>query len=359
MKKSTVTRVGSYLPHEVKLYHGTTTARISNPKGWDDTRGDLLYLAEDPGTAESYAEMRADDDMDEFDDYDIEPVVLVFDSEVLLKQGNLGPDLDDAWSAYKSGQYPEPPEQWDWELSLDRLGTCAYSGPLKGALLGKLERGRIRPLDKSVKPLKQLIESLVCEVLHEVNSNERFRKSNDQSFDMSFEEWFSSLGGMEEILSEYDISFDDYYWLRDELEDEDDEEAFEKLAVERVYEELENSFYDWSSKWTSFDYPLTLYRCISLDKPGALKYKQLGVFWSDDYDSAECHWGHGAGEKYIVVIEVELDDIDQGATMYHNMHPSLGETEKEVTLHSGRSVIVKSIIHPDGREEEIEKVAVT
>ena len=208
--------------------------------------------------------------------------------------------------------------------------------------------------------LKQLVESLVSQVLNEVSTTESYRMSADQNFDMSFEEWFASMGGMDEIIREFDIDVGDtYYWVKDEIEDENDEEAFEELAREELLTDLGNSFYDWASKWTSFEYPLELYRCVSLDSPESLKFDQLGISWSTDESSAECHWGYSLGtSNYTLVIEVGLDDIDQEATIGHNMHPSLGESEQEVTLLSGRRVMVKSIIPPGARWIDVEKPGV-
>lgn len=62
----------------MKLFHGTSSRRLERfeKTNWD-TGSEWLYLAKDPEAAASYAEMRAEEDQDEFDDWDIEPVVLV------------------------------------------------------------------------------------------------------------------------------------------------------------------------------------------------------------------------------------------------------------------------------------------
>lgn len=148
----------------MKLYHGTTTHRLKEfeKRNWD-TNG-ALYLAEDKDAAESYAFMRLEEDTDEFfEDESIAPAILVFDSDVLEREGELGPDWDDAWSVFKSGEYPEPPVTWSWEMSLERLGTCSYSGPLRNALIEKI----VRLNETKTPPLQQLVESLVGEILLE------------------------------------------------------------------------------------------------------------------------------------------------------------------------------------------------
>jgi diguanylate cyclase (GGDEF)-like protein len=69
-------------------------------------------------------------------------------------------------------------------------------------------------------------------------------------------------------------------------------------------------------------------------------YKGIGIYWSWDRDSAECHWGKGderEGYGEIMLIgRVTEDSINYEQTLYQNM--SSDWTEAEITLNSNAKV---------------------
>jgi hypothetical protein len=181
----------------------------------------------------------------------------------------------------------------------------------------------------------------------------------EELFERGFDEWLQSIGGIDKVIDEYNIDLGDtYYYLKDDMEDEDNEEEFEEKAQEALLSELENLYYDWQYKYSNIKFPLKLYRCIALKSLEDLDTKNLGVFWSDKIESAECHWTKG-GESYIVSVLVNEDDIDENATTWHNMYPSLGETEQEINLLPGRNITIVGILGPDNEWQEVKIAATT
>jgi len=163
---------------------------------------------------------------------------------------------------------------------------------------------------------------------------------------LTFDKWLKIMGGIEEFLSMVDISIDEYaYGIKeDDYEDDDgnnDEEAYKEALLEAANERLEEAFDDWIYKYDDLKFPLELYRCVALPGFEKLDTKKLGIYWSDDLRSAECHWG-GKGDTYTLKTRIKETQIDWESTLEINMHPSLGEDEQEIRLREGTPLTIES-----------------
>jgi len=115
------------------LYHGTSLHRWKLLE-WSDC-ADTLYLADSADGTEMYR--RNAIEMDEIDGVpgeDVE-VVVVFDLDKLAKDGELEPDWDDVPTNMELFPDASWPGQVTWQDSLKKLGTCAYTGPIKNAVV--------------------------------------------------------------------------------------------------------------------------------------------------------------------------------------------------------------------------------
>lgn len=112
------------------LFHGTHREHYRNMKREGET--DLIYLADERSGAFGYAEDVAI--QKESRGEEAEAVIVKFDADWLLHNGQLGPDYDDIppnmhlFDAHQARNVP-------WYESLEVLGTCTYRGPLDGAFL--------------------------------------------------------------------------------------------------------------------------------------------------------------------------------------------------------------------------------
>lgn len=172
-----------------------------------------------------------------------------------------------------------------------------------------------------------------------------------ESLNTNFEQWLEKMGGLDSVLTEYDIDLDErYYYLVDDYKEQELnlEEIKEKLEDE-FSTQLEDKFYDWQYHYESKSYPLTLYRAICVTKPEDINFDNIGIFWTDDLYSAICHWG-GTKTKHIIEAEVEMRDVDWDLTLYHNMNPDLGDEEKEFNLHKGSEIKIVDVILESNQE---------
>jgi len=105
-------------------------------------------------------------------------------------------------------------------------------------------------------------------------------------------------------------------WLEIEMEDKFDGA---KLEIENLIE----------------DGRITIWRMITVHKKWLdnfiKKGKHLGIFWSWEESAAEAHWSK---EDIEVLFQCTIDErqVEWVETIIANMHPSLGEDEKEIRL---------------------------
>ena len=121
--------IGETLPNS--LFHGTSMPRFKEMKERGET--DLIYLAEEPDMARMYAEMAAQED-EEWEA--VEAVIVEFDADTLLRNGELGPDYDDDVRSNLQLFDAVTVENVPWWESLEVLGTCTYRGSLGDAIQG-------------------------------------------------------------------------------------------------------------------------------------------------------------------------------------------------------------------------------
>ena len=154
-------------------------------------------------------------------------------------------------------------------------------------------------------------------------------------------EFVRQNGGIEKLVD----SFGDN-WDRWEPWDPEDAKAFDALPEEEqqavrndnAYREIGQRYDDILDQHMSWDFPLIVYRVLTLPDIKNLKTKGLGVYWSWDEDAAEAHWGYGQGSgsvEYTLKAQVQEGDIDWKGTIWANLDPSIGEDEKEIRLRKG------------------------
>jgi len=136
--------------------------------------------------------------------------------------------------------------------------------------------------------------------------------------------------------------WDPEYWG-----EEDDPAAMRatmRWIAERRWEFLEN----FSGKAVEMNGKLVVYRCIQLDDPEAyvkniIPGKSLGIYWTWDYESAECYWGKGEGTDVILTGLVGLSAINIERTVVMNLRPDIGDAEREITLREGEPISLTDV----------------
>jgi len=187
--------------------------------------------------------------------------------------------------------------------------------------------------------------------------------------EISFENWMKSqkIKDAEDIASHYDVGDNDlvntyHHKLNEyELEDivermEDDDEIedkissvedldpfyhseYKKLLLEELEKDYRSRFSEFESKYRSFKDPVILYRAVCLGDINKLNKKQIGVFWTDDIDSADCyHDFNKQGKDYFVLkAEIPIDGLDWEQTIHMNLS-AYGESEQEITVKKNQNI---------------------
>jgi hypothetical protein len=70
---------------------------------------------------------------------------------------------------------------------------------------------------------------------------------------------------------------------------------------------------------------------------------KLGIFWAYEEDAAEAHWGHGQGTEILLQTSVTEEQIDYTGTFEANLHPSVGEEEKEIRLNEHEKIPLEAL----------------
>jgi hypothetical protein len=173
-----------------------------------------------------------------------------------------------------------------------------------------------------------------------------------------FDKWVEANGGIEGVMSMYDVDLDDTFnFMRDEFEDDEEgQQEYEKEALGRFKEEMEMAFDDWIASYAQ-DFPLELYRAICVNSIEDINFDAVGIYWTDVYESAECYYGQGEGEQYTIKALAQDKNIDWDTTLNQNMHPRLGEDEREYTLKEGTKIKIIGVEDPDENFIEMERIA--
>jgi len=181
----------------------------------------------------------------------------------------------------------------------------------------------------------------------------------------SFNAWVKKSGGIWKVLDQYDVDTAETYGYG--LEEPDDTPAakkrYEKELGKRALADFQERYENLIAEYQSWQFPMDVFRCISLpsgenaqqqhlfpDTPQAklqqglqaIKYQGVGIYWSWDENSAECHWGSGGPNVTLHGI-INKNNVDWEGTLYANMFPALGDDEKEVRLIEGTQFELEGI----------------
>lgn len=151
------------------------------------------------------------------------------------------------------------------------------------------------------------------------------------------------MGGTWGVAREYDIDlFEAFQHVEQSLPEGIPDNQIEVEIHEEFYRSLKEKYQDWMDKYYSFEYPLRLYRCVTLHKnvESIQEFPNTGVYWTDREENAECHRGDFSKSMipYTLACEVTVDDIDWERTLWSNMHYSIGDLEQEITLKPNRRI---------------------
>jgi len=145
---------------------------------------------------------------------------------------------------------------------------------------------------------------------------------------------------------------------REDLGDDATDVEVDARAEKMVREEIERALDDALEGIAGMSDPLVLYRAIDVDPvdPATvwqhIRTRGIGVYWADEEDKAECHWGHG-GPCVVLRASVPSKSVDWKGTLFARCQPSLGEEEQEIRLLKGRSVHVTGIQLPSGEWQPV------
>jgi hypothetical protein len=128
--------------------------------------------------------------------------------------------------------------------------------------------------------------------------------------------------------------------------------------IDDYFDERWDTLYRELSEAEELDGQIVIHRCVQVKDPlvyvdkikGALpfsRYTGLGIYWTWDERSAECHDAYGSGYPIILTGLVDLDDIDLARTVVANMIPGSGEQEREITLRKGAPIRVISLFYEE------------
>lgn len=143
---------------------------------------------------------------------------------------------------------------------------------------------------------------------------------------------------------DFEVSYDEY--LEDEAHQKDFEDWLKYEFEYRLNEQkqlYETLFRNGSGRMTIFRAMKVSKEWIkSLTKPNA----KLGIFWAYEEDAAEAHWGDshkGRTETAVLQTSVTENQIDWIGTFEANLHPSIGEEEREIRLKEGEKIPLEAL----------------
>lgn len=182
---------------------------------------------------------------------------------------------------------------------------------------------------------KDLILKLICEELQNITADEFVT-------DKYINDDILSSDDAERMFDEYKYNndFDIKMDFDEFMENDDNAEDFKDwLTYEMKYRFDEKKDLFDKLFFTGGGGKITIFRAMkvskkwlkSLMKPNA----KLGIYWAYEKNAAEPHWGYnnkGRTETAVLQTSVTEDQVDWNKTFEANLHPSLGEQEKEIRL---------------------------
>lgn len=161
-----------------------------------------------------------------------------------------------------------------------------------------------------------------------------------------FEQFCKAHGGFAKLFSEIADYGSSDWEQHSEFFDPQEQEEFdalpdsekEKVMERRAYEDWEQRYNQIRLQHSNWSWPMKVWRCVTLKNIKELKTKGVGIYWSYVESSAEAHWGVGGGTPYTLEAQITEDAVDWEATVYANLHPSIGNLENEICLKEGAPV---------------------
>lgn len=144
----------------------------------------------------------------------------------------------------------------------------------------------------------------------------------------------------------------------EELLDSKYSKQYKNILIYLLIKEKFNN--EISVEFSSFSYPLKIYRAIKLTE---IQFKKIienkngcGIYWTYEKDLAETHWGYDKdGISYVFNAETTKDNIDWNSTYLANLHPTVGSDEKEITMKLKSKVKLISV-SKENKEITINKI---
>lgn len=133
-------------------------------------------------------------------------------------------------------------------------------------------------------------------------------------------------------------------WLVDATYAHYREQGYDEIRemVEEVYEGAYKEFREVAREFTV---PLRIYRLVTLSDPDTLRVDPIGEYWTWDGRSAEAYNAAHLYEPYLLVGEVEPENVNWLDTAVRN---TVRESEREITVKRGHRVRLLAVLDPDG-----------
>ena len=148
----------------------------------------------------------------------------------------------------------------------------------------------------------------------------------------------------------------DYVAKYGNLIDQDDDEEKYLEAWEDKFEEIMNDrFDDFKKKYSKLSNPIILYRAIKLKDISKLDRNNLGVYWTDNKNSADTYGEYTKSDAGIFILKAEVpkDKIDWDFTIKNNLNTNFGDDEQEINIEENSQVKVLDIYDPDDKSLSI------
>ena len=146
----------------------------------------------------------------------------------------------------------------------------------------------------------------------------QYKSENNVDSDIDFDEFEKDKRNLDDF----------YNWLKYEFEN-----RFENQ------QDLYNSLFSGGR--------LTLFRAMNVSKEWIKSLMQpnvkLGIYWAYEEDAAEAHWGSRDTEEAVLQTSVTENEVDWENTFLANLHPSLGEDEKETRLKENAKIHLEAL----------------
>jgi hypothetical protein len=125
--------------------------------------------------------------------------------------------------------------------------------------------------------------------------------------------------------------------------DKEEEELIDEIDArfrEYVMDELAREYDDWIYKYETLQFPLRVYRAVTLTDIDSLQTEGIGIYWTDEPSRAIAHWGRYKQGEAVYIIEgiIEEDAVDWDGMLEANMHPNIGKDEQEIRLKPGAKI---------------------